>query len=198
MAKMPLVFTILVVLSAVCPRGADAEGSSLLPGLSPAKGPYDLGMIFDTGDLLLGLESYQGGLGACLGWGNLAFRGLLDLTLNGSSQVYAVGMGVAAAYHILPAPISPYVGGTIGGGYVYQGNVSSAVTFSLGVIAGVEAYILDFLSVFAEYAVTAELTHTTDLLSAQRTLDYLVTTKMGNNAKLGIVIYFMRWGEKAK
>lgn len=77
-------------------------------------------------------------------------------------------------------------------------SFTSAVSFSLAALAGVEVFILDFLSVFAEYAIGADFTNTKDFQTGQSTFDYLISTGMGNNAKLGIVIYVMRSEAKAK
>jgi hypothetical protein len=52
-----LACTFAVLLVVITPAAVGAEGSSLIPGLSPAKGPYDLGIIFNMDDLLLGLKS---------------------------------------------------------------------------------------------------------------------------------------------
>ena len=59
-----------------------------------------------------------------------------------------------------------------------------------------EVFLFDFLSVFAEYSLAADFTLTTNLQTAQTTFDYLVDTRMGNDSKLGIVLYFMRAGVK--
>ena len=182
----------VMIFFAVLTTSAFAQGDSLIPSPSPAKGPYDLGVIFNTNDLLLGLESYQAGLGAKMGWGNFFLRGLFDFTLNGSSKSFGLDVGAAVEYHLIPGPISPYIGASIGGGYMTQSKITSAVTFSFAALAGVEVFVLDFLSVFAEYAVQADLTNTTDIQASQSTFDYLIDTRMGNGAKLGIVIYFMR------
>jgi hypothetical protein len=189
---------LFVVLLAVNIPSAAAEGSSLIPSLSPAKGNNDLGIIFNTNDLLLGLGNYQAGIGAKIGWGKLSLRGLFDFTVNGTAQAFGTDIGATAEYHLIPGPISPYVGGLVSVGYVAQTNVSTAFSFSLGALVGVEVFILDFLSVFAEYEISADFTNTTNLQSSQSTFDYLVTTGMGNNAKLGVVIYFMRFGAKGK
>ncbi len=109
-----------------------------------------------------------------------------------------VGLGVTAEYHLIPGPISPYIGASLGAGYLTQTNVTSVVSFSVGALAGVEVFIADFLSVFAEYTIAANLSSTTDLATSQNTFDYLINTGMGNNAKLGIVIYFMRSDAKIK
>lgn len=186
------------VLLVVITPSAAAEGGSLIPNLSPAKGPIDLGLIFNANDLLLGLENYQAGLGVKIGWGKLCLRGLFDFTVNSSAEAFGVDLGVAAEYHLIPGPISPYVGASVSGGYMTQSNVTSALSFSLGAIAGVEVFIADFLSVFAEYGLVADFTSTTDLQTDENTFDYLINTGMGNNAKLGIVIYFMRSEARTK
>ncbi len=171
---------------------ASPEGGSLIPSVSPMAGPVDVGVIFNTDDLLLGLQSYQAGLGAKIGWGDLCLRGLLDFAVNGSSQSFAVSIGAVGEYHLAPGPVSPYLGAFAGGGYMIQGGVESVITFSLGLIAGVEVFIFDFLSVFAEYAIEADFADTIGLQNMQSAFDYLVTTRMGNKAMLGVVIYIMR------
>jgi len=189
---------ILAAFFALNPPFAGADGTSLIPNLSPTKGSTDLGIIFNTNDLVFGLQSYQAGLGAKIGWGSLSLRGLMDFTINGSSQSYAIDGGATLEYHLIPGPISPYIGAFVGGGYMTQTNVTSAVSFSVGALAGVEVFIFDFLSVFAEYAIEADFTNTTDLQTSQSTFDYLINTRMGNTAQLGVVIYFQRSGAKAK
>lgn len=186
-----------LLLSAFAPA-ANAEGGSLVSGLSPAKGPNDIGVIFNTNDILLGLGEYQGGLGAKIGWDKFALRGMFDFTINGSASAFAVGLGLTGEYHFIQSPVSPYLGLSVGAGYLAQSNVSTSVSFSVGPVVGVEVFMFDFLSLFAEYTITANFTSTTDSQTSQSTLDYLITTGMGNSAKLGIVIYFMRSEAKSK
>lgn len=97
---------IAIVLFVITPS-VTAEGGSPTPSLSPAKGPYDLGVIFSASDLLLGLESYQAGLGAKIGWRNLCLRGLFDFTVNGSSESLAVNVGATGEYHPFPGLFRP-------------------------------------------------------------------------------------------
>ena len=137
-------------------------------------------------------------MGVKIGWGSVCLRGLFDITVNGSAKAVGVDAGVTVEYYLLPGPVSPYIGASVGGGYMTQSNVSTVETFSAGALAGVEIYIFDFLSVFAEYSIQADLTNTTDIPSSTSTFDYLINTGMGNNAKLGVVIYFMRSGTKSK
>ena len=164
--------------------------------LSTAQGSNDLGLVFSAANLLLGLEGYQAGLGGKIGWGKLSLRVAFDFVLNGSSNSYSINAGATGEYHLAPGPVSPYIGAFAQFGYMYQGNLSSAVPFSLGAVAGVEVFIFDFLSVFAEYTLAFDFTVTNDFQTSQTTFDYLVDTRMGNGSKLGIVLYFMRIGEK--
>lgn len=193
--SLPALFLAAVV---VIPWSAGAEGKSLIPSTSPAAGPCDLGIVFNTSDILFGLENYQGGIGAAIGWGNLQLRGLVGLAVNGSSQAFGINAGVTVLYLLLPGPISPYLGVYAGGGYSTLANVSSVMSASLGAVAGVELFLFDFLSIFAEYALAADFSNTTDLQTSQSTFDYLINTRMGNNTKLGVIIYFMRSRTKDK
>jgi hypothetical protein len=188
----------VAVLIALSPPFASADDGNSSQNLTPTKGSIDLGILFNTNDLLLGLQSYQGGVGAKIGWGSVCVRGLIDFAFNKSAQSFAIGAGTTFEYHPLSGPISPYMGASVGLGYDTQSNVASAVTFSLGALAGVEVFIFDFLSVFAEYSLAADLINTTDLQTSQSTFDSLITTRMGNNAQIGVVIYFLRSGTKAK
>jgi len=194
-AILAVLFAVLLVVTT---PSAAAEGGSLIPNLSPAKGPNDLGIVFSMSDMLLDLQDYQGGLGAKIGWGKYSLRGLFDFSASSGTNAFGVGLGVTAEYHLIPGPISPYIGASAGAGYLTQSNVTSVVSFSVGALAGVEVFIADFLSVFAEYTLAAKLSSTTDLATSQNSFDYLISTGMGNNAKLGIVIYFMRSDAKSK
>ena len=196
--KRMIVALLLLALFVLTPSLAAAQGGSLIPGLSPAKGSNDIGIVFSASDLFLDLQSYQGGLGAKMGWGKYSLRGLLDFSADSAMRAYGVSVGVTAEYHLVPGPISPYLGASAGTGYVTQAAVSSVLSFSVEAVAGVEVFIADFLSVFAEYALGASFTSTTDLTTSQNTFDYMISTGMGNKAKLGIVIYFMRSDVKVK
>jgi hypothetical protein len=184
-----LLLAFLVAIAA----NAQTKAPSPFQKLDVPQGSYDLGLIFNTSSILLDLESYQAGLGLKIGRDKVSFRGLFDLVLNGASDSFALNAGTAIQFYLIPGlSISPYVGGSVGGGYMRQADAMSMVVLSVGALAGVEVFLFDFLSVFAEYAITADFTLSTDIPSSQTTFDYLVDTGMGNNSKLGIVIYFMR------
>ena len=156
------------------------------------KAPDDLGFIFNTGNILLDLESYQAGLGAKLGWDKLYIRALFDLVANGGSHSFLLNTGATVEYHLIPEPLSFYVGGSLVTGYMRQSNFIASTHLSVSAIAGIEYFPFDFISVFAEYAITADFTFSKDLQTLQNTFDYLIDTRMGNDSKLGIVFHIMR------
>jgi hypothetical protein len=194
---IPVIFFIFVII-AIAPLGAAAEAGALIPSAGPARGSADVGLLFSTDNLLFGLSSYQGGLGFIVNTGGFGFRGLLDIVVNGSSQSFLGDLGLSVTYDLWHGPIAPYVGGFAVVGYVTQTSVSSAVTFSVGALIGVQIFVLDFLSFFAEYDLGVDLSYTTDLQTSLGTFDYLAGTRLGNSARLGVVVYFMRSGQKAK
>jgi len=176
--------------------GAESPPSSTPNKSSPTKTPRDVGLIFNTANILLELEGYQAGFGVKFGRDKLYLRPLLDLVVNGSSDSFALSAGATFEYHLFTGQVSPYIGGCVQAGYMRQGDLTSAIPFSIGAIAGAEVFIFDFLSIFAEYSLAADFTVTTDLQTSQSTFDYLIDTRMGNGSKIGIVIYFLRASTK--
>ena len=96
--------------------------------LPTIKAPSDIGFIFNTGNILLDLESYQAGLGAKVGWDKLYLRALFDLVANGGSHSFLLNMGATVEYHLLPEPLSFYVGGSLVTGYMRQSNFIASLT----------------------------------------------------------------------
>jgi hypothetical protein len=187
---------VLVAVGALClflvPALLQAQAPAADRVLKPAAGRYDLGLVFNTGNILLGPESYLGGFGGKAGFGDLAVRGTFDFVLNGASQSFAVNLGAALEKHFLEGPISPYFGGAVEAGYMRQAATTGVFPLSIGALVGVEVFVFDFLSVFVEYTLAADLTLTTDLATSTTTFDYLIDARMGNDAKLGIVVYLQR------
>jgi hypothetical protein len=182
-----LLAAVLLAASASVVAGQAATGKSL---------PIAAGMVFNMANPLQGIESYQGGLGAKLKLGNHALRMTLETTYNSSSGSLALNLGGVYEYHFLPGPISPYVGGSFAIGYARQGSTSSMVPLSFGGIAGAEIYILDFLSVFAEYTLSVGYTSVTDTAAATTTGNWSITTGLGNDAMIGVTVYFPPNGKR--
>jgi hypothetical protein len=151
----------------------------------------DVGLIFNMSNILLDLEGYQAGLGAKVGWGNLYVRGLLDFVANGSASTLSLNAGATVEYHLLPRPLSFYVGGSVGAGYTLQNLVAASTRFTLAAVAGIEYWPFEFVSVFAEYAIAGDFSFTKDLQTSVTSFDYLIDTAMGNDSKIGLVIHLV-------
>ena len=196
---MKLRYKAILIISVLCLSiGAIPVTAQAVIATKPAAaiGTSDIGIIFNTSNILFGLDSYQAGIGAKWGWGSLALRTGLDLGLNGTTQTYYATVGLALENHFMTGAISPYYGAFAEVGYNTQPEVITMIPFAVGGIVGVEIYILDFLSVFAEYAISADFAYTMNLGTALNTFDYSVDAKMGNDSMIGVIVYFQREKEK--
>ena len=170
------------------------------------------GLIFNADSLLSNLGSYQSGIGVKYSTGdNTALRILLDIFFSNSLSTYSGTLGITYENHIRPGKISPYWGGFIQGGYISQTTKldsenwtkDDTIPVSGGLILGVEVFVLEYLSFFAEYGATFDGTiqyKTTDVAGAETKwnpqFNNNFDTGIGNDAKLGITIYLGPMGKK--
>jgi hypothetical protein len=166
--------------------------------LTPMSGPIDVGIIFSVPDLLLGLESYQAGLGAKLGLEKVDYRVLFDVTINGTASSFSFQGGLAAEFHLTPDPLSFYWGGVANAGFMSQPGSVSALSLSLGAIAGIEVFPFEFVSIFVEYCLETGFKITWTSLGTSPEVVFLADAGMGNDGRVGIVIYFLRTVKKKK
>jgi hypothetical protein len=171
------------------------------------------GLIFNT-DNLLDLESYQGGIGVKIRTGeNSALRGLLDVYYSNSSNTFSTALGVAYERHFKPGKFSPYWGGMIQAGYTTltskidadNWTKNDSIPISGGILFGAEVFVFENISIFAEYgacltgiikSTTVSVTGT--VTSGDPSFDLNFDTGLGNDAKLGIILYLNNPPKKAK
>ena len=135
---------------------------------------------------------------------NTALRFLGDLFYSNSANTASGTIGVTYEKHFRPGRVSPYWGGFINAGFISQkseidpDNWTKDTTFPLstGGVLGVEFFIMDFLSIFAEYSLSFEgnisSTATSTAGSITKTdpvLNYSIDSGIGNNSSIGVVIY---------
>jgi hypothetical protein len=198
MRRIAMLATSLLCASAI---GLSAAPSQSGPApeasgrLEPAKGGSDIGLIFNTGEILKGLSGYQGGIGLKYGKDSLFVRGLAEVSFTGSTDAASILAGLTVEKHFLPGSISPYYGGFLSGGWK-KADGTYTVPLSLGGVGGIEVFLADYISVFAEYCVAADFTFTREPAATDTTFDYTIGSRMGNDAMIGVVIYFMRNGKK--
>ena len=134
-------------------------------------------MIFNTGDILLDLESYQGGLGAKIGMDKYVLRGMVDILLNTDFNPFSLTLGAVLEKHILPGPVSLYWGPCLEMGVTILNNRFDADNWtqniawellSAGGVFGIELFIFEFLSVFVEYQLALTLGLDIDRVSVGR------------------------------
>ena len=197
---------LLVVLVLTCTCAFASERTSVWPGIVPKTGPVDLGIIFNTNDLLLDIEGFQGGVGAKVNLKDWMLRCMADLVLNTEFDPFSLSLGAVLEKHLWPGPISVYLGPAVETGFTSlllsktdEDNWSrtSIVPLSLGCVFGIEFFIFDALSVFVEYQAAFELginrtrVSTAGSVSSTAELTYNLDVGMGNNAMFGIVFYLL-------
>jgi len=164
------------------------------------------GFIFNTNNLLLDIESYQAGVGfKVLRDNNVALRLLGDIFYSYNANTFSATLGVTYEKHFKPGRLSPYWGGFLEAGYMGQKSeginsdnwtMNNTVPVSLGAVLGAEFFIMEFLSIFAEYSLSIDglITSTStsvdgDVTKTDPELNFSIDSGIGNSSSLGIVIY---------
>jgi hypothetical protein len=161
------------------------------------------GIIFNTGSLLLDIESYQAGVGVKLPGDIVALRLGGDIFAANSFNTLSFGVGVAVERHFRPGKASPYFGGLAYVDFTSQRDETDADTWvqnstlngTAGGILGIEYFLFENLSVFAEYSLAADISYITTKTSTDGTVEdssdfsIALDTRIGNNSKIGVVIY---------
>lgn len=163
------------------------------------------GFIFNTSNLLLDIDSYQAGVGIkALYDNNIAIRYLGDIFYSNSSNAFSTTLGAAFEKHFRKGRISPYWGGFIEAGYIGQETIEDVNNWtknklfplSIGGILGVEVFLLEYISVFAEYKLSLKGTISLESSSTfgnvtknEAVFNYSIDSGIGNNSSIGIVIY---------
>ena len=183
-----------------------AEDQNIGEKMKPAMGTRNMGLIFNTTNILMDLDSYQGGFGFKGSLEKYELRSMADFLFRNNPNAFAINFSFALEEHFMPGRISPYLGGILGAGFIYlktevdANNWTQVFTFplSLGGLLGVEVFIFEFLSLFVEYNLAASVglninrTSSAGVITTDFTFDYSLDLGMGNQSKIGMVIYFKR------
>ena len=190
-----------------------AERTSMWQGIQPKPGPVNLGILFNTKDILLDIQGFQGGVGAKVNLKDWMLRGSADLVLNTEFDPFSLSLGTVLEKHLWPGPVSVYWGPAVETGFttilLYKTDEdnwsrNSILPLSLGCVFGVELFLFEALSFFVEYQAAFELgisrtrVSTAGSVSPTTELTYNLDIGMGNNAMFGIVFYLMRPKDSAR
>ncbi len=171
-------------------EGASQEesGERIWKGFTP-------GIIFNTSNLLMDISGYQSGFGMKFRGEHFSLRTLLSMGYDSSTEVLDTTIGVALEKPFFTGRVTPFWGFSLEGGYVEdEGDMFDSTTLSAKIAAllGVEVYILEFLSVFAEYELGASVSRVEvdqDSGGGSDSTNHAFGTGLGNDASIGIVIY---------
>ena len=206
-----ILFVLLGML--IFPAIIFAEEKSKISKIFLIEETSNTGLIFNINDILLDIESYQNGLGVKHFISDkFAYRVSLDFSYADSSDTLILNLGNSIEYHPIKGRVSPYIGGFLDVGLIRYKIITDAdnwtkvttIPLSAGPILGVELYIFNFLSLFAEYSMTVSYTTTFTRQSVAGTVtddtdsDFGTEIGIGNNSKIGVVLYFFDFKRKEK
>jgi hypothetical protein len=200
-AKIKVLLAILVL---TCAGVFASERTSIWEGIEPKAEPPDFGILFNTNDILLDIEGFQGGIGAKISLKNWMLRSSADLIFR--NHWFSFDVGAVLEKHLLPGPMSLYCGPAAGIGYTLDHDKDDEDNwsrehypfFSLGCVFGIEVFIFQFLSLFVEYQAALKLglditkVNVAGSVSTTKEFTYDFDIGMGNNAMFGIVIYLAK------
>lgn len=171
---------VLLVLYVMCALQAQEE--------APKNGFFDsFGLVFTMQNLLLDVDNYFDGYQAGAGgkyWlnKNWAIRGLMMVhhQSDASAGVNETWLGFSAIgeYHFMDRKLSPYIGPLAGTRLRFDNG--NFIDLYFGMAVGGEMQLFKNLSAFAEY----------NLIAAIDDDGFGIDFGNGNNASLGIIMYF--------
>ena len=205
--KLMFAVSICLVLLSVGYTASGEENTHKEPGAFSRQNPYKTGIVFNTTDILLDVESYQGGIGLKRFFKDTwAYRASFGFGYSNTEDSWQISYGSTFEYHFTTGRISPYTGFYFDVGYAsYRDETDSvnwtkvwSIPISTGPIIGVEVEIFNILSLFVEYSIALDIVYTSTTNSdggfetKESSTHYGVNAGMGNDSKIGIVIYFNR------
>lgn len=163
-----------------------------------------MGFIFSTPNILLDIDEYNGGVGFKMKFPDFSLRFMGDFGYSSSTDIISFDLGASIEKPFRDGRISPYIGGGILAGIenerveIDADNWTTQLTipFEASGYLGVEFFLLEFLSVFAEYEVALRFNSIKVSESINGTVtdtsnwNWDVNTGIGNSGRLGFVIYF--------
>jgi len=168
-----------------------------------AKSENHIGFIFSTDNLLMNINDYNGGIGIKMMFPKLSARFLVDFGYSKSTGIFSTDLGFTLEKRMREGRIVPYLGGGFKAGINREkveldiDNWTKQISIPLEASAnlGVEVFLLEFLSFFAEYSLAFQLiaVNTKESINGTVTSDttwtWDLSTGLGNSGRLGIIIY---------
>lgn len=197
-------FALFAVL-AVATAGLALAQDSVDPATDDASSEWTTGLVFATDSILLDISSFNGGVGIVRRSDDTAIRATVGLLGTNRFDTLSTQLGFWYMKYLNTGRVSPYWNV-----FAKTETLSrteeidaenwtrdSSLSFGGGLSLGVEFFLLDFLSLFAEYSLSAGLSGTRAVTSVagevtqeDYTWVYSVSTDIANAGAIGIVVYF--------
>ena len=197
-----LAIGLLVPLAAQDVEAPPAAEADLAEGTEPSAPERTRGLLFSTNNILLDIGTYGTGFGMVLHTQENAIRASISGFASNSSSILEMELGGAWVNYVRAARVSPYwiVSGSTG--FLTEktdpDNWTRDTTLlgTVGAGFGAEFFILEFLSLFAEYQLVANFARSQTTVSVGGTATpgeavwtYFAQTELGNSSRLGIAVY---------
>lgn len=200
--------TVFAVVLALAITATTAFGQELEQSAAPAAEPppveWTPGLIFTTDSILLNVSSFNGGIGGVMRSDDTAYRAAVGALASNAFSTIALKLGFWYVQYYWSDRLSPYwdlfaglesLSNTV---HVDDDNWTRDLSIDVrgGVAIGIEFFLLDVLSVFAEYSLSAMMsgTQTTTSVAGETSSDdfewtYAVGTDLAHGGALGIALY---------
>ena len=213
MKKKLFVMILIFIIGFIYNMSAFAQEKRKKTKIFSIEDKNNTGLIFNVNDIRMDIESYQGGVGIKHFYKDkTAYRGSLDFSYSDSSSTWVFNLGNSIERHLIEGRVSPYIGVLLDVGFIrYKTETdadnwtkSTAIPLSAGPIFGVEVTIFNYLSLFAEYSMTVSYTRNITQQSVAGVVtkdsdgDFSTEIGIGNESKIGIVLYFYNIKRKDK
>ena len=160
------------------------------------------GIIFSTNNILLDIGEYQGGVGWKFVFPDFAIKASLGGEYHAGTETLDLSGYTSVEFPLLIGPVVPYWGSSLKASYKLEQittnddwNRNADIAGYIGAFLGVEYFLLEHLSFFAEYELSLGLTRSVQSqnvggeITETASTDWQIVTALGNNAMIGVVLY---------
>ena len=117
--KKCFLFILIFIIGFIYNMNAFAQEKREKPKIFSIEDKNNTGLIFNVNDILMDIESYQGGVGIKYFYKDkTAYRGSLDFSYSDSSSTWVFNLGNSIERHLIEGRVSPYIGVLLDVGFI--------------------------------------------------------------------------------
>ncbi len=164
-------------------------------------GEFVFGMVFSTGNILFDLDAYRGGIGGRFVFPDFSLIASIGGGYESGNNVFAITGSFSAVVPIIKGRVIPYWGGVFSIDFSHSGNVlgssvyTNMLTSKIGGVLGVEFFLHEYVSIFAEYELVAGVSRSVvrqninNNLVGDPAVNFMIGSDLGNNSSIGVTVY---------